>query len=122
MLFLPQLTPAKKKQLTYLLLLSVGLVVVIWIFWVTKFGYNRQTQTGNEFFNTFRQRSQDTVNQYNNLKDQLQATWQQVENTVTQSQKQEEIIDQMKERITTNTPSSTTSTEVQVESTTEQTE
>lgn len=120
MLFLPQLTPGKKKQLTYLLLLSLVLVIIIWLFWVTKFGYNRQTQTDNIFFNSIRQNSQTTVGQYENFKNQVQTTWQQFENVIYQSQQQAEIIDQMKERLATSTASVSTSsvstsTEVQVE-------
>ncbi len=116
MLFLPQLTPAKKKQLIYLLLISFGLVIVIWIFWVTKFGYSRQAQVDNTFFNNILKRSQVTVDQYDNFKNQLQTTWQQVESAVNQSQQQADIIDEMKVRLTaTTTASTTTSTATSVE-------
>ncbi|GEM_PF-6346674 len=117
MLFFPQLTPEKKKQLSFLLLISIGLIILIWALWLTKFGYSRKEKNSSEFFNFFQLSGQETIDQYNQFKDQLQATWQQVESTVNQTQKQEKIIDQMKQRLATatTTSSTTSSTQIQVD-------
>ncbi len=109
MLFLPQLTPAKKRQLSYMLLLSLVVVIVVWVWWVTKFGYERSVGD-KQFFSNLQQTSQTTAQEYNNFKSKLQSTWQQIEGIVSQSQKQAEIIDQMKERIPDLVVSSTTET------------
>lgn len=111
MLFLPKITPKKKQQLIYLLLFSLVLIVIVWLWWVSKFGYQRKSEKNDLFFNFIKQRGQSTVNEYDNLKNQLQSNWQQIESAINQSKKQVEIIDKLKERIPELVASSSTSTD-----------
>jgi len=100
-------SPQKKGQLKLLVGVSVGLIVFGWIVWVTKFGFSSGLAEDVPLFASWRKSSQAASSELKEFKDKLQNTMTGLEKTALQEKAKQDMIEKLKQEITTQYASST---------------
>ena len=106
----------KKRQLRILVISSFFIVFVVWIFWLTSGRLiSRQSSEKAELFSNILKTEQEAGTRFNDIKGQVNKSWQELQGISETVQKQQEVVAKLKEKLSQATSSDTTSTQAELE-------
>jgi hypothetical protein len=104
-------SPKKIRQLTMLVSISVGLIVIGWLVWVSKFGFSSGGAEDTPLFESWRKSSQAASEELKIFKSKLNNTMTDLEKTAQQEKTEQVMIEKLKQEIITQDAFSSSSQE-----------